>query len=671
MRMTTNTALGAALIVAGVAALSAQQPPEPRQAPTFRVEVNYVEIDATVTDAQGNFVRGLTKDDFELVEGGQAQTISAFTIVDLPVARADPPLFRGAVVEPDVRTNIGEFDGRVILLVLDDLHVDFRRTAQVRAAAKQFVRRFVGVNDLVAVVMTGGRSSAMQDFTNSQSRLLAAIDRFSGQKPRRGDPASQVEKAVKAENSLETLGATAGFLSNVRGRRKAIVWFSEGVEYDIDDVVNSTYAMRIRDEMRDAIAAATRSGVVFYGVDARGVGAGLDELVEVNLDADFQKESGMVAVQNETRRGQDFLRTMSSESGGFAVVNQNDLNGAFARIIQENSSYYLLGYYPTNDRRDGKFRRVLVRVKRPGLRVKYRQGYTAPRGKPAAREITASTKSAPPELRAALDSPLPISGLGMRVFAAPFAGPAKKGTVAVIVEFDPSRLRFQQTEKGAYAEDIELIILPVNASGKPLDGVRDRAPLRLAEKSHDLVRANGLRLVSRLDLPVGRYQLHVAAKASNGNAVGGLTYDLDVPDFSKPALAMSGLTLMSASAARMLTPAPDQGVTAVLPVAATALRDFPVGDTLSLYTEVYDNKAGTPHAVEIKTTVTADDGKVVFTASDQRRTEEINAKSGGFGHTLKIALADYRPGRYVLRVDARALISGGAAAARELEFRVQ
>ena len=148
-----NTAIAIALVV-GVAALAAQQPPA-RQAPTFRVEVNYVEIDATVIDAQGNFVRGLTKDDFELVEEGKPQTISAFTMVDLPIARADPPLFRGAVVEPDVRSNIGEFDGRVILIVLDDLQTDFRRTHHVRRAAAQFVRRFVGVNDLVAVVNDG------------------------------------------------------------------------------------------------------------------------------------------------------------------------------------------------------------------------------------------------------------------------------------------------------------------------------------------------------------------------------------------------------------------------------------------------------------------------------------------------------------------------------------
>lgn len=669
MRIMKNAAVGAVLILVGFAALMAQQPREQRQPPTFRVEVNYVEIDATVTDAQGNFVRGLTKDDFELVEEGEPQTISAFTMVDLPAARPDPPLFRGAVVEPDVRTNIGEFDGRVMLLVLDDLQTDFRRSLLVRAAAKQFVRRFVGVNDLVAIVTTGGGTTAMQDFTNSQSRLLAAIDKFAGQKPRRGQ-ATDLELVTKAENSLRRLGATAEFLGNIRGRRKAVVWFSEGIEYNIENPMN-TYTMQIVDEMRAAIGSATRSGVAFYAVDPRGVGAGLDEAIEVTLDAEFQNESGMSAVMNETRRAQNFLRSISSDTGGFAVVNQNNLNEAFAKIIQENSSYYLLGYYPTNDRRDGKFRKVMVRVKRPGLQVKSRMGYTAPKGKLTTRETNSSSTSAPPDLRAALDSPMPVNGLGMRVFAAAFAGPPKKGSIAIIVEFDPSRLRFQPAAGGTYAEDLELIILPVNASGKPLEGARDKAPLRLAQRSYELARANGLRMVRRLDLPVGRYQLHVAAKASNGNAVGGLAYDLDVPDFSKPALAMSGLTLMATSAARMLAPPPDKEFADILPMPATALRDFPAGDTLSLYTEVYDNKAGTPHAVEIRTSVTADDGKVVFTAADQRRTQEINAKSGGFGHMVKIPLTDYRPGRYVLRVDARAQLSDGASAARELEFRVR
>ena len=116
------------LVAAGVA-VAAQQPPAPQSGVTFRVEVNFVEIDAVVTDAKGNFVHDLGKDDFELIEGGQPQTIVAFTLVDLPALKADPPLARTTAIEPDVQTNLQEFNGRVIVIVLDDLQTEFRRSA--------------------------------------------------------------------------------------------------------------------------------------------------------------------------------------------------------------------------------------------------------------------------------------------------------------------------------------------------------------------------------------------------------------------------------------------------------------------------------------------------------------------------------------------------------------
>src|SRR5829696_1225939 len=194
MSIMRRTSLAVVLALAAGSSVPAQQ----RPAPTFRVEVNYVEIDAVVTDAQGGFVRDLTKDDFELIEEGTPQSINALAMVDLPVARVDPPLFRGTAIEPDVRTNTGEFNGRVILIVLDDLQTDFRRTQPVRAAAKQFIRRFVGINDVVAIAHTGSGANSGQDFTNSQPRLLKSIDKFTGQKPPRADAISDEEKAFKA-----------------------------------------------------------------------------------------------------------------------------------------------------------------------------------------------------------------------------------------------------------------------------------------------------------------------------------------------------------------------------------------------------------------------------------------------------------------------------------------
>src|SRR5256885_10890369 len=101
----------------------AQQPPagQPPSPPlTFKVEVNYVEIDAVVTDEQGAFVRNLTKDDFQIVEDGKPQTLSVFAPVDIPIERADPPLYAKASIPPDVATNRTRFEGRAFVVVIDD-----------------------------------------------------------------------------------------------------------------------------------------------------------------------------------------------------------------------------------------------------------------------------------------------------------------------------------------------------------------------------------------------------------------------------------------------------------------------------------------------------------------------------------------------------------------------
>jgi len=118
------------LIGAGICMTAQQTAPNPQPPVTFKVEVNYVEIDAAVVDAQGRPVSDLTKDDFEIVEEGTPQTIAAFSRVDVPVSRPDPPLFKRAPVEPDVVSNIDPFNGRVFLIVLDDLQTDFSRSAR-------------------------------------------------------------------------------------------------------------------------------------------------------------------------------------------------------------------------------------------------------------------------------------------------------------------------------------------------------------------------------------------------------------------------------------------------------------------------------------------------------------------------------------------------------------
>jgi VWFA-related protein len=666
------------------------QPPADQPPITFKVEVNYVEIDAIVTDAQGNFVRTLTKDDFQVFEQGKPQTVSVASLVDIPVEKFDPPLFKTKPIESDVRSNRTAFNGRVFVLVLDDLNTSFSRSARVKMAARQFIERYLGANDVAAVVQTGGAKSTGQEFTSSRERLLRAVNSFMGQKERSGtlerideyyrmqgtgmtgrprDP-NEAIRVYKARNTFTVLKNVAEYMSGIRGRRKAVVFFSEGIDYDIYDPIANTYASDIRQYGQDAVAAATRANVSYYSVDPRGL-AGFDDAAEISsLPNDPSLGLGMSALQRELTISQDSLRTLSDETGGFAAVNSNDFAKSFARIIQDNSSYYVLGYYSNDTKRDGQFRTLTVRVKQPGLQVRARKGYAAPKGRPPAGTPAPPGIAASIAMREALDSPVPVTGLAITAFAAPMAGSRGKASVLVVVELEGQALKFKQ-DGALFANSVEVAILAMDEGGKIKDGAKDVADLKLRPETHALVVKNGVRLTRRLELPPGRYQLRIGARENVGGLVGSVMYDLDVPDFSKGDLLMGGLLLTSASSGRMPTANPDPDFKEILPGSPTALREFPSGDQLALAVDVYDNKVSTPHRVEIRTSVTADDGNVVFNSTDERRSEELKGVTGTLGHVATIPLKGVAPGRYVLRVEAKSLLSNGGTASREVEFTVR
>jgi hypothetical protein len=134
---------------------------------------------------------------------------------------------------------------------------------------------------------------------------------------------------------------------------------------------------------------------------------------------------------------------------------------------------------------------------------------------------------------------------------------------------------------------------------------------------------------------------------------------------------MGGLILTSAYASRIPTANPDADFKQILPASPTALREFPTGDELALAVDVYDNRAFTPHRVEIRTTLTGDNGTVAFGSRDERRSEELKGPTGTFGHVAKVPLKGVAPGRYVLRVEAQSMLDKGATAAREIEITVR
>ena len=681
-----------------VVCLSAQQPaapprPEPGQAPmTFKVEVDYIEIDATVTDAQGNPVTDLSREDFQLTEDKKPQAVTVFSHVALPLERADPPLSRVTAIEPDVRSNRREFDGRVFVLMLDDLHTGSARTGRLRAAAAAFIQRHMGANDVAAVVYSSGSSDRAQEFTGSRSLLLSAVNRFMGQKlpsaavstaeqdtllERSGQSSTGrdpelLERAHKDRQLLDRLRKVSDYLGGVHGRRKSVVLFSEGFETDYSagrvdvntrvDTMQRSAGADILAELQSTIGAAGRANVSIYTVDPRGLVA--LESFEAALGA--QRLDTMSNVFEETRRSQDSLRTLAAETGGIAAVDRNDFTATFDRIIRDNSNYYVLGYYSPNGKRDGRFRKVDVKVRRPGLTVRARSGYVVPKGDPPRKSV--ASPQASEAVQEALASPLPVSGLALTAAAVPFRS-GTKASILVVAEIDGSRFAFSD-RNGRPWNAVELVTLPIDGKGQPIEGTRDELSLTPRPETRDAILAKGVRLMRRLELAPGRYQLRVGAREAGTGSAGSVPIDLEVPDFNAAPLTISGIVVASQAAAGIPTGRVDEVLKDVLPDMPTVTREFPRGDTLTVYAEIYDQLT-TPHKVEITTTATAEDGRVMYSRSDQQSSTALRSPGDGFGHLATIPLKDVVPGRYVLKVEARSTVAGTQPAVRELEFTVR
>jgi VWFA-related protein len=685
---------------------AAAQPPVPQL--TFRLETNYIEVDAVVTDAQGRFVRDLTRDDFEVREDDRTQTIDLFSLVDIPLERPDRPGFRATPVAPDVVTNYKPFEGRIYVLLLDANHVPATDTYLVKKAAHAFID-YLGANDLAAVVLaqTGSRDDN-QEFTNSRAALHAAVDKFIGEKvrsrtlnvqdavnrnmglerlgidPRASRDPEAVERAAKARATLDSIMRLSNYMAGIRGRRKAVILFSEGLDFNLDDTVGprsqgalprnpaadntvteAMHASAILDGMQAMFEAATRANVAIYSIDPRGTASEQDTLIQATgmpETSPVQIGEFTAGAREELRRQIGTLRTFSEVTGGLALVGTNDFAGGFRRIVQDNSAYYVLGYHPPEIKHDGKFHNISVRVKRPGLEVRARRGYYALKEAPAA--------AAPVEPTVALlNSPMPVGGLGLRLTASAVRASPATARVFTTIEVDGRQVTIEG-RGGGFATKVDLAYAALDMSGNVKASGRKSLDLVIRQETRQSVSEHGLRLVTEFELAPGRYQLRLAAHEPMSGQSGSVFWDLEIPDFGTSPLAMSQLLVSSAGAARTPTSPDAPGLKGLLPGPPTAIREFALEDTLAVYAEIYDNDTARPHTVDLSATVRTDDGTQVFVTREERLSRVAGADRSAYPFLVKIPLHDLVPGRYVLTIEARSRL-GGEPATRDTQFTVR
>jgi VWFA-related protein len=646
----------------------------PRPVPRFVSGVDLVVLDVSVLDADRRPVRGLTADDFTVLENGRPQPIKAFTPVDLPDVVEETPVGWVRDVRPDVTRNDTLSERRIVVLVLDDsTPMPAEDVPRVKTMARRVVER-LAPEDLAAVVYTFNKRAG-QDFTTDRTRLLAAVARFNGgldkqvaPGPYNPDPLQQTARTVQFDQfdptslslyssvvgTLRTLGE---YLADLPERRKALIFASVGLPLDVDaakptlisgETMNADIAggaQALFNGLEKTFAAAQRANVNIYSLDPGGLRAPAGRY-------DAFAGSGELASSPGTLN-RDFLYALAANTGGFTIADTNAVDQGITQIFRENASYYLLGYEPPSPHVPGRFRRVDVRVNRPDLTVRARTGYYEPDTTKAAKE-----KDRPPALEKALGAIMPVTELALQATAAPFAlGGRKEAAVAIAVAV-------RQTVPQNAERVIDEVALRVNAYD---DGGKQRASDTLTGRIVLRAGTGGevvFELLSRVDLAPGHYQLRIAAESSIEHKSGSVYCDLDVPDFHRSALSLSGVVLSAtpgATAARKELLAP------VLPVVPTSLRSFDADQHVTAFVRVYQGGSDPIRRTRITTRIRNTADEVVFEqTADLGADQFANARAAEY--PVDLPIAQLKPGPHLLTIEAAA---GKDSARRDVRFGVR
>jgi len=393
------------------------------QTPIFRVTVDLVTNDVIARDARGQFVADLSKDDFEVYEDGVLQTVASLVLVHggrvSNLALPPPPAPPEGIILPPVRPT-NDASGRIFILFIDDLHLDFRNTARVRELLKKIKLTLIHQGDMFGIVSSGTSSIAI-DLTYDMKRIDEAIKKVMGgalkptdiiQGPEGQDGPTEVR--YRAHVAFSAAAELLDNLAKVHNRRKALIYVSNGYDFNPFEksrtgqaeffenrtgtgrdaanpntgtdtqsqqtdpnsgTVNSGTKFANADlvrELAELTRAANRANATIYTIDPRGL-VGMPDLDD-NVDP--------VEFQEYISNSISSLRVLAEQTGGIAVVNQNDFDKALKRIDAETSDYYMLGYYSSNPDPLKRTRQIDVKIKRKDIDVWSRKSYslrTSPR----------------------------------------------------------------------------------------------------------------------------------------------------------------------------------------------------------------------------------------------------------------------------------------------------
>jgi VWFA-related protein len=592
-----------------------QSAPAPSPTPdrdVVRISTNLIRIDVAVTDSKGKVIRDLRPDEIEVYENGQRQKITALQFVaakpPAPKPEATP---KNAVPAPYVPLK-PEAVRRTIALLVDDLTLSYPSIFYTRLALKKFVDEQMEEGDLVAIVRTGAGIGALQQFTSDKRVLYAAIDKVRWnplgnggistfaplQAQTGGDEEEDPEGGTRTAEGVErefndfresyfATGTLGGLEYVIRGMsglpgRKSAILFSDGFQMTNTDAVGFLTPSGAIDPIHRLIESANRASVVIYAMDPRGlVVTGLGAADDTSGRSSQQMQQAMAGRGALLSDTQASLRYISEETGGFALINNNDLPGGIRRVL-EDQSYYLVSYEPDDDTFDAanrKFNKLEIKVLRKDAKVRYRSGFfnVADREGPSVPAPTA----APGTLAAALSSPFALNGIDLRLNALLVGDDKSNSYVRSLLHIDGGGITLADAPNGEKKVAFEVVAMSFGDNGAVVDQLAKSYTVTMKADAAARAKADGL--VYQFIFPVkrpGPYQYRVALRDPASGRIGTASQFIDVPDLKKKRLATSSILLESLSREAWEKSNKGESVLQSNPIADTALRRVKAGSVL-------------------------------------------------------------------------------------------
>jgi len=535
---------------------------------TFKVPVDVVVVNAVVTDKQGNPVKDLKVEEFKVFEDGQPQRIHTFALESYKASQAQA---NGRATGTATTEEGGSTQSRMISLVVDDLtNSEPQFFVYAQEALKNLLSNGINPSDLISLATASG--SVNQPFTSDRDLLLSLVgelhkkvqrartdrsecpeltDQQAQQiQNRQGDPillqvaiaetiecqhldnnpngkllAERLVRQAAAQQFEENQFRNRNLLSSVRQyvrslrhfeAKKSLILISDGFLSDF-----------VRYELQEVTDMALRSGVVLNTVDVRGLYTTGYQARDYVVGGTDQETIWLLAQKpqmriDDLRYQEDPLRQLSGETGGMHIGNTNDLAAGMRQIIDSQSFYYILSYATPSAKSDGRYHKIKLELTRPGLNLKYRKGYYAPK------EQLSFERRKKEDVIEALRAPGNLNEIPIQLSYNYFEVDDTRYQLALVTRVTIRGIKFLE-EDSRHKNLISLVVVALDENEHYIDGLEKTIDLNLTSTSYTALLNHGFTSKMDVRVPPGRYRIRAVVREGVHTKMGSISKMIEVP----------------------------------------------------------------------------------------------------------------------------------------------